>query len=272
MVTPAAHAETTATPQQNPVADGTTARTSAATTPADTTPASGTAVSAALAAAPVSAAVTTRAASWAVVGPPRTIYTGQKAWLNARTGAGAHRTTGMRLALHIRTPKGWFAGWIRRADQIGRAGFAVTPGTTAVYRVAVVGAGKVATGVSKPVTIAVSRGGMAIIAEAARHRGAPYVFGAAGPAAFDCSGFTQFVFRKFGTVLPHSATAQSRHGIAVAKAAAQPGDLVLFGGGGHYYHAAIYAGHGYMWDAATEGQPVARRKIYSQSYVVRRVI
>jgi cell wall-associated NlpC family hydrolase len=194
----------------------------------------------------------------------------------------------MRIALHVRTSKGWFAGWIRRADQIGRAGFSVKPDVTAVYRVAVVGAGKVATGFSRPVTIAVfrplraavsrplsvavSRTGQAVIAEAASHRGAPYVFGAAGPRAFDCSGFTRFVFRKFGTVLPHSATAQARYGIPVAKSAAVPGDLVLFGGGGHYYHAAIYAGQGYMWDASTEGQPVARRKIYSQSYVVRRVI
>jgi cell wall-associated NlpC family hydrolase len=248
-------------------------RTDAVTTPAASAPAPGAAASLVLAMAPKAAALTRRAVSWAVVGPNRTVYSGQRTGLYANTGAGAFRTTGMRIALHIRTARGWYAGWIRSANQIGRAGFVVKPGSTAVYRVALVGAGKVATGFSRPVTVAVSRsGGAAIIAEAARHSGAPYVFGAAGPWAFDCSGFTQFVFKRFGRFLPHSATAQASHGFAVSKAAARPGDLVLFGGGGHYYHAAIYAGGGYMWDAATQGQPVARRRIYSQSYVVRRVI
>jgi cell wall-associated NlpC family hydrolase len=178
----------------------------------------------------------------------------------------------MRVALHVWTAKGWYAGWIRTADSLGRAGFVVRPSLTAQYRVALVGSTRIGSGLSRAVTVAVSRGGLAIIAEAARHRGAPYVFGAAGPGAFDCSGFTQFVFKRFGRTLPHSATAQARHGIAVAKSAARPGDLVLFGGGGYFHHVAIYAGQGYMWDASTEGQPVARRKIYSQSFVVRRVI
>jgi cell wall-associated NlpC family hydrolase len=142
--------------------------------------------------------------------------------------------------------------------------------------VAVVGSGRIATGLSNPVIVTVAKApvqsGHAVIAEASRLRGAPYRFGAAGPRAFDCSGFTQFVYKRFGRALPHSATAQARHGIAVPRSAARPGDLVLFGRGGRYYHAAIYAGRGYMWDASTEGQPVARRKIYSQSFVVRRVI
>jgi cell wall-associated NlpC family hydrolase len=222
--------------------------------------------------ATVTSAAATLKSGWAVVGPNRNIYTGQTAFLSARTGAGALRTAGMRVALHVRTARGWYAGWIRRADQLGRAGFVVRPGGTAQYRVALVGTGPIAAGLSSPVTVAVSRGESAIIAEAARHRGAPYRYGAAGPRAFDCSGFTQYVFRRFGRSLPHSATAQARLGTAVAKSAARPGDLVLFGGRGFYYHAAIYAGQGYMWDASTEGQPVARRKIYSQAFVVRRVI
>jgi cell wall-associated NlpC family hydrolase len=111
-----------------------------------------------------------------------------------------------------------------------------------------------------------------VILEAARHRGAPYQAGGAGPRAFDCSGFTQFVFRRFGRALPHSATAQAHFGVMVAKSAAAPGDLILFGHGGRYSHAAIYAGRGYMWDASTSGHPVSVRRIYSPSYVVRRVI
>ncbi|MDP9183913.1 MAG: NlpC/P60 family protein, partial [Actinomycetota bacterium] len=38
--------------------------------------------------------------------------------------------------------------------------------------------------------------------EAARHKGQPYVYGAAGPTRFDCSGFTLYVFSRFGKRLP----------------------------------------------------------------------
>jgi cell wall-associated NlpC family hydrolase len=162
---------------------------------------------------------------------------------------------------------------VRTTNQRGGAYFVVRPGGTSLFRVVLAGNGRVATSTSPAVRIRVSGGrGHAVVAEAARYRGAPYRYGGAGPRAFDCSGFTQFVYKRFGRKLPHSATAQSRYGAGVAKRAAQPGDLVLFGRGGRYYHAAIYAGRGYMWDASTEGRPVSKRRIYSQSFVVRRVI
>ena len=47
-----------------------------------------------------------------------------------------------------------------------------------------------------------------VVAEAAKHRGAPYQYGAAGPTRFDCSGFTMYVFSRFGKRLPHSSAAQ----------------------------------------------------------------
>jgi cell wall-associated NlpC family hydrolase len=111
-----------------------------------------------------------------------------------------------------------------------------------------------------------------VMAEAAKLRGRPYVFGASGPRAFDCSGLTQYVYRKFGKRLPHNADAQQRRGKAVPKSQARPGDLIVFRSGGHGYHVGIYAGGGYMWDAPHAGARVGKRKIWSRDYVVRRIV
>jgi len=213
-----------------------------------------------------------QASSWVVVGPNRTIYQGQGAGLYATSGGGALRTQGMTVALHQQSAKGWTAISTRKIDGAGKASFAVYPKATTVYRVALIGNTKLTTSYSKPVRVTVSSAGLAVVAEAAKHRGKPYRYGGAGPHAFDCSGLTQFVFKRFGKSLPHSATQQGKAGVGVAKAAARPGDLILFGRPGSFYHAAIFAGNGHMWDASTSGQPVALRKIWSQGYVVRRLV
>jgi peptidoglycan endopeptidase LytE len=71
--------------------------------------------------------------------------------------------------------------------------------------------------------------GQRVIRTALSYLGRPYVFGTAGPRAFDCSGFTRFVLRKaVGISLPHSAAAQSRFGTRIAAAQRQPGDLIFF--------------------------------------------
>ena len=67
-----------------------------------------------------------------------------------------------------------------------------------------------------------------IISLASQEAGDPYVYGAAGPDAFDCSGFTQYVFAQVGISLPHSSSAQA--GIAQPVSDPVPGDLVFFTG------------------------------------------
>lgn len=57
-----------------------------------------------------------------------------------------------------------------------------------------------------------------------------YRAGGTTPKGFDCSGFTRFCFSKFGVRLPHSSAAQGSMGLEVDKEAAQPGDLIFFGG------------------------------------------
>ncbi len=111
-----------------------------------------------------------------------------------------------------------------------------------------------------------------ILAEAKKHVGSLYKFGAAGPTRFDCSGYTMYVYRKtVGAKLPHKANLQQRHGKAVAKGAKKPGDLIVFRSGSYGSHVGIYAGNGYMYDSPHTGSRVSKRKIYENNYVVRRL-
>ena len=83
---------------------------------------------------------------------------------------------------------------------------------------------------------------------------APYVWGGAGPASFDCSGLAQSVFGQLGITLPHHAASQYPLGTPVAAPQLQPGDLVFFGN--PIYHVGIYVGDGNMIDAPYTGSYV----------------
>ena len=100
-----------------------------------------------------------------------------------------------------------------------------------------------------------------ILKIAASKRGTPYVYGATGPNAFDCSGFTRWVFAHLGVNLPRVAASQvgATHIVRNPK----PGDLVFFGGGGGVYHVAIYAGHGNIWHAPEPGRSVTEEHLWT---------
>lgn len=66
----------------------------------------------------------------------------------------------------------------------------------------------------------------AVVNFALKHLGTPYVWGGSTPYGFDCSGFTTYVFKEFGVILPHSADQQYRSGSRVNQPG--PGDLVFF--------------------------------------------
>ncbi|GHV33958.1 hypothetical protein FACS18949_09120 [Clostridia bacterium] len=88
-----------------------------------------------------------------------------------------------------------------------------------------------------------------LIAFAKNYIGTPYASGSMDPArGFDCSGFTTFVFKKFGYSLNRSSHDQILNGTAVSKAELQPGDLVLFRDTAittkAASHAGIYIGNG----------------------------
>jgi cell wall-associated NlpC family hydrolase len=106
---------------------------------------------------------------------------------------------------------------------------------------------------------------------AAAKKGAPYRYGASGPRAFDCSGYTRWVFGKVGRRLPHNAAAQSRAVRHVKKSQRKRGDLVFFRSHGRVYHVGIYAGNGRIWHAPRPGQRVHKAKIWTRAVSYGRV-
>jgi len=106
---------------------------------------------------------------------------------------------------------------------------------------------------------------------AARLIDRPYVWGAEGPDAFDCSGLTQYVYRESGIVLPRRAVSQSRAGDPVGRRL-ERGDLVFFASDGRrslVTHVGIYEGAGMMIDASKRYGRV-RRDSLNDAYWVER--
>ena len=94
--------------------------------------------------------------------------------------------------------------------------------------------------------------------------GKAYVYGAAGPNAFDCSGLMMMAWAQAGIGLPHSSSAQYGMGRHVASSDLQPGDLVF------YYspisHVAMYIGNGLIVEAANPGAGVRVSGVFSMPY------
>lgn len=61
-------------------------------------------------------------------------------------------------------------------------------------------------------------------------KGVPYRYGQASPSGFDCSGFTSYVFKRFGFSLNRTAGGQVKDGRSIARNELKPGDLVFFNG------------------------------------------
>lgn len=99
-----------------------------------------------------------------------------------------------------------------------------------------------------------SASAQAIIAEAKKYLGVPYVWGGTTPSGFDCSGFTSYVFRKSGISLPRTSRAQQNIGTQVSLSNVQPGDLVFMGKPA--YHVGIYIGGGQWIHAPQTGDVV----------------
>lgn len=101
--------------------------------------------------------------------------------------------------------------------------------------------------------------GQRIVEIAQSKIGAPYVYGASGPNAFDCSGFTSWVYAQVGKQIPRTSQAQASAGTPVAYNDLQPGDIVSFYGGAS--HVGIYIGDGKIIDALNSGTPVQERPL-----------
>ncbi|MBA3265037.1 MAG: C40 family peptidase [Nocardioidaceae bacterium] len=105
---------------------------------------------------------------------------------------------------------------------------------------------------------------------AVSQKGDPYVYGAAGPNAFDCSGLTMYSFGKAGIKLPRSSDAQATAVRRIAKKNMRRGDLMFFHSGGNVYHEAIFLGrnNGQTWllHASRSGTPVKRDPVWTSSW------
>lgn len=116
--------------------------------------------------------------------------------------------------------------------------------------------------------LTVSATGNAIVDYAYQFLGCEYVYGASGPNTFDCSGFTQYVFKNAaGISLPRTTFDQINVGVAVSYNDLQPGDLVF----PHTGHVGIYVGNGQMIHAPRTGDVVKVSSVY-KFYTARRVV
>lgn len=110
-----------------------------------------------------------------------------------------------------------------------------------------------------------------VVGIAASKAGTPYAYGATGPGAFDCSGFTSWVYARVGRNLPRTSSAQAAATQRISAADARPGDLVFFTGSGGVYHVGIYAGANSVWHAPRPGEGVQRSQIWTSSVFYGRV-
>jgi cell wall-associated NlpC family hydrolase len=92
-----------------------------------------------------------------------------------------------------------------------------------------------------------------------------YVWGAAGPSTFDCSGLVVWAYAQEGISLPHYTGSLWNSGLHVSRADLQPGDLVFFFA--DISHVGIYLGNGLMVDAPSTGQRVQVQPVFWDAYV-----
>lgn len=89
--------------------------------------------------------------------------------------------------------------------------------------------------------------------------GKPYVWGAAGPNAYDCSGLTMAAWAKAGVSLPHNAARQRSVTARVSRADLRPGDLVFYYADLH--HVGMYVGGGWVVHASQAGVPIKMKRV-----------
>ncbi len=92
---------------------------------------------------------------------------------------------------------------------------------------------------------------MGIVATVKTRLGCKYVWGATGPSTFDCSGLTQWVYKKNGISIPRTSSAQRNAGKKIALSQVRAGDIVWRQG-----HVGIYVGGGQVIHAPGRGKVV----------------
>lgn len=157
---------------------------------------------------------------------------------------------------------------ILRAEQAAAARAAQLAAEAAATRAA-----QQAFAVTPPVSVPPtgSGGAAAAVQWAFAEIGKPYVWGAAGPDSFDCSGLAQYVWGRAGVYLPHYTVSQYDSAPRVSRSDLQPGDLVFFPGSDGTWsapgHVGIYVGGGMMIDAPYTGADVREEPVWWGQFV-----
>ena len=111
-----------------------------------------------------------------------------------------------------------------------------------------------------------------ILNYAMKYLGTPYVYGGSTPSGFDCSGFTQYVFKHFGYSLSRSSSAQINDGEKIMTEDLLPGDLVFFSRSGYAVgHVGIYVGDNQFIHSTSPGD-VVKVSNMDESYYVSRYV
>lgn len=90
-----------------------------------------------------------------------------------------------------------------------------------------------------------------------------YVWGAAGPSAFDCSGLVEYTLKKLGISFPRTSGEQYKASKHVSNP--KPGDLAFFGSGGSE-HVGVYIGGGKMYSAENEHDGMGISSVHGGGY------
>jgi cell wall-associated NlpC family hydrolase len=147
----------------------------------------------------------------------------------------------------------------------------IYPGNTLLVRSPLV-----STNISRSGNVSIK--GTSVVAKAEQYLGSPYLYGGTSPAGFDCSGFTQFIYRQFQIPINRTAASQYNNGSVVSKTELVAGDLVFFNtSGSGISHVGIYTGNGQFIHASSGLGKVIYSNLnddyYSPLYVgARRVI
>ncbi|MGH4118150.1 NlpC/P60 family protein [Clostridium sp.] len=111
----------------------------------------------------------------------------------------------------------------------------------------------------------------AVVSYAADFLGTPYLWAGTSPSTgFDCSGFTQYVYRHFGISIGRSTGDQVRSGVGVSIDNLQPGDLVFFGGSSNPKHTGIYIGDNKYIHSPHTGDVIKISSMTRRDYVIGR--
>jgi cell wall-associated NlpC family hydrolase len=151
------------------------------------------------------------------------------------------------------------------ADMLARQQTTAAAADMSTYRTRVA-AGELVDGTAGPV----AGTALAAVRIALAQLGKPYVFGAEGPGAFDCSGLVQYAYGHAGIAVPRTARPQYRASRPVAPADLLPGDLLFFAtdksNWDTIHHVGIYLGGGRMVHAPTTGDVVRVAPVWWAEY------